>query len=108
MPQINPNINSNNVSFKAQFEGMNSEVIKVLFEHKTKADTRHKIVFVKGYDHYGDDKFELYKDGEKTAEYETEIVNERLFSIQRLMGIYNILKIKEAQAKVKEIKNNNK
>lgn len=92
------------VSFKATFEGMSSDVLKTIFENRTKSDTRHKVVFVKGYDHYGDDKFELYNNGKKTAEYETDIIDERLFSIQRLIGIFNILKTKEAQNKINEMK----
>ncbi len=92
------------VSFKATFEGMSSDVLKTIFESRTKSDTKHKVVFIKGCDHYGDDKFELYRDNKKTAEYETDIVDERLFSIQRLMGIFNILKAKEAQSKIHEMK----
>ena len=92
------------VSFKATFEGMSSDVLKTIFESRTKSDTKHKVVFIKGSDHYGDDKFELYRDNQKTAEYETDIVDERLFSIQRLMGIFNILKAKEAQSKIHEMK----
>ena len=92
------------VSFKATFEGMSSDVLKKVFEIRTKADSKHKVVFIKGSNHYGDDKFELYKDDQKTAEYETDIIDERLFSIQRLMGIFNILKAKEAQNKINEMK----
>ena len=92
------------VSFKAKFEGMDSDVLKKIFELRTKSDTKHTVVFVKGYEHYGDDKFELYNNGQKTAEYETDIIDERLFSIQRLMGIFNILKTKEAQSKINELK----
>lgn len=92
------------ISFKARFDGMNSDVLKTIFEARTKSDTKHAVVFVKSNNKYGDDKFELYTNGVKTAEYETEIVNEKLFSIQRLMGIFNILKTKEAQNKVNNMK----
>lgn len=95
----------NNISFKAKFEGMECGIVKQIFENKTKKDTKHEIVFTKGNDVYGNDKFELFNDGVKTAEYKTEIMNEQAFSINRLMGIFNILKAKEAQAKIEEMKN---
>lgn len=93
------------ISFKATFEGMDTPIVKGIFERKTKDDTKHSIVFTKGKDHYNDDKFELFNNGVKKAEYKTEILNEKSFSINRLMGIFNILKTKEAQAKIEEMKN---
>ena len=96
------------VSFKARIEGLNSNVLKTIFESKTKSDNKHTVFFVKGHDHYGDDRFELYKDGYKTAEYEAEVVHENFISIQRLIGIFNILKAKEAQSRVLEMKMNHK
>lgn len=95
----------NNISFKAKFEGMDTPVIQAIFELRTKNDEKHKVVYVKDPNTYGEDKFELYKNGQKTAEYKTEIVNEKLFSINRLLGIFNILKTKEAQARIEEMKN---
>lgn len=92
-----------NISFKASFEGMNSEVLKVIFERRTANDKKHKVVFKENPDKYGEDKFELYNKDKKTAEYTTEI-NPRLFSIERLMGIYNILRAKEAQAKIEAMR----
>lgn len=95
----------NNLSFKAKFEGMDTPVVKSIFELRTKNDTKHKVVFVKDQNTYSEDKFELYNNGQKTAEYKTDIVNEQLFSINRLIGIFNILKTKEAQARIEEMKN---
>lgn len=93
-----------NISFKASFEGMNSDVLKVIFARRTANDKKHKVVFTENPNKYGEDKFELYNQDKKTAEYTTEI-NPRLFSIERLMGIYNILRAKEAQTKIEEMKN---
>ena len=50
---------------------------------------------------------ELYKNGEKTSEYYTD-VNQKLLSIDRLIGIFNILKVKEAQFMVEKHKKNNR
>lgn len=93
------------VSFKARIEGIKSDVLNTLFQARTKNDNKHTMRFIKGFDHYGDDRFELYKDGCKTAEYETELVHEKFLSIQRLMGIFNILKAKEARKVLEEMQN---
>ena len=97
----------NNLSFKAKLNGVNSDVLKVIFEAKTKKDTKHEMLFVENPDKYGEDKFELYKNGEKTSEYYTD-VNQKLLSIDRLIGIFNILKVKEAQFMVEKHKKNNR
>ena len=97
----------NTISFKASFEGMNTPVLKTIFEYRTQKDTKHKVIFVKDNNTYGEDKFELYQDGRKTAEYKAAIINEKLFSINRLIGIYNILKAKEAQTRIEEMKKKN-
>lgn len=92
----------NNISFKATFEGMDKPVHETLFERRTAKDTKHKLVFTKNTQEYGEDKFELFNEGKKTAEYRTEI-NENIFSMDRLMGIYNLLRAKEAKEKVREL-----
>lgn len=97
----------NNVSFKATLVGMDAPVVQSIFKFKTQNDTKHKIVYIKNDDKYGEDIFELYKNGKKTAEYKTDLISEDLFSIKRLMGIFNILKTKEAQAQIDKMKKNN-
>ena len=99
----------NNVSFGAKFTGMDTpEILNVVFEIKTQNDKKHTVLFVKRSDYLEQDKFELYTNDKKTAEYETQVDNEKLFSIQRLLGIYNILKAKEARNKVNELKKQHK
>lgn len=92
----------NKLSFKATFEGMDAPVTKTLFEHRTKNDKKHKIVYTDTGNNT--DKFELYNGDKKTAEYETELIIPQLFSVERLLGIYNILKIKEAQNTINSFK----
>ena len=93
------------INFKATFEGMDAPITKTIFEYKTKDDTKHKVIFVSG-ENSGDDKFELYTNGVKSSEYKTSLINESAFSVNRLVAIFNILKVKEAQNKIEKIKNN--
>ena len=94
-----------NISFRAQLDAPNvSPVAKSIFEYRTKNDTKHKLV-LREPSEYGTDMrtFDLYTNGKKTASYNTEVISDGLISIQRLMGIFNILKIQEAQNKIKEM-----
>ena len=94
-----------NISFKAQLDAPNvSSVVKSIFELRTKNDTKHKLVLNEPSEYASDLRtFDLYTNGQKTASYNTEIISDGLISVQRLMGIFNILKIQEAQNKVKEM-----
>ncbi len=94
----------NKISFKAGFEGMNRNDIKTIFEYRTKDDKKHTIVFTKGTKTYGEDKFELFKNGEKTAEHKTEILDEDYFTVRELMSIFSLLKAKAAQEKIENMK----
>lgn len=95
-----------NVSFKAKLEGLNSPTVTKLFEIKTKKHENDTVVFTKGLEKYNSDSFALYKNDKKIAEYKTEFdVNESKISLDRLLSIFNILKMKEAQVKLDEIKN---
>ena len=94
-----------NISFKAQLDAPNvSSVVKSIFELRKKNDTKHKLVLNEPSEYAPDLRtFDLYTNGQKTASYNTEIISDGLISVQRLMGIFNILKIQEAQNKVKEM-----
>ena len=100
------NITPSNISFKAQFIAPDaSDVVKSIFELRTKNDTKHKIVLSKPLEQNSELRtFDLYTNGQKTASYTTEVISDGLISIQRLMGIFNMLKIREAENKIKEMK----
>ena len=100
------NIPSSNVSFKAKFIAPDaSDVVKSVFELRTKNDTKHKIVLSTPSEYAPELRtFDLYTNDQKTASYTTEVISDGLISVQRLMGIYNLLKIQEAENKIKEIK----
>ena len=95
-----------NISFKAQLDAPHvSPVVKSIFELRTKDDTKHKVVLCDACEYAPDLRtFDLYTNGEKTATYNTEITSDGLLSIQRLMGIFNLLKIQEAQNKIDAMK----
>ncbi len=99
------NIPPSNISFKAQFVAPDaSDVVKTIFELRTKNDTKHKIVLSKPSESESELRtFDLYTNDKKTASYTTEVISDGLISIQRLMGIFSLLKIQEAQNKINEI-----
>ncbi len=86
----------NKISFKATFEGINSYPLQSLFEKRTQNDKTHHIKLTCDPENFGNDKFELYNNNEKTAEYTTHI-NPKLFWLDRLMGIYRLLLEEEKQ-----------
>lgn len=89
----------NKISFGAKFEGMSKIHLENEFSRLTKKDSNHTIKYV-GKDPFTQkDIFELHKDDVKTAEYQTEVWNKNIFSIQRLLGIYNILSNSEKSRK---------
>ncbi len=91
----------NNISFKAQLTGFNSEVKKTIFESLTKKDTKHEMVLISNPDTTECDKFELYKNGKKTAEHYADIDQDKM-PVEKILKIFNLLKIKEAQSIVEE------
>ena len=84
------------VSFKAQFEGIDSDALKFLFERRTFDDKSHVVRFTPNKEEFGEDKFELFNNGKKTAEYITH-VDPQYFWIKRLVRIYELLIEKENQ-----------
>lgn len=90
----------NNVSFKANVEGLPSDlkVVSMIFASKTKQDSRHTLIKREGKDELGRDVFELRKDDKKTAVYGTEFnpTNE-VDAFKKLLKIFHMLKIYEAE-----------
>lgn len=97
----------NNLSFKAGVEGLpsNLDMVANAFEMKTRNDTKHILIKKQGQDDMGRDIFELKKDGRKTAEYATEFnTDDELGALTKLTKIFNMLKIYEAQAFIRDSK----
>ena len=87
----------NNISFGARFTGMNKPTLEKSFSKYTNNDKSHIILYA-GVDKVtGKDVFELYNNGVRTAKYTTEIWDKSIFSIERLVGIFNILKKSELE-----------
>ena len=82
----------NNISFGAKFTGMQKTQLEILFSSLTKKDNKLVVKYVGIDAKTGEDKFELYENGVKKSEYRTEIWDKNIFSIERLMGIFKILK----------------
>lgn len=90
------------MNFKARITNYPSMALSEGFQLRTSADTKHRIDYEEGST-YGSDKFTLYKDGAKTAEYCTDKpISEGCKGLNTLMSIFNILKAKEAEHFIKE------
>ncbi len=100
----------NNVSFKANIEGINNAATIHLFKSETKSDPKHTLTYHGKDKNTGWDIFTLSKDGKITEKYAVikNASKDGNFSIDTLLQIFNILKIKEALKKIEQSKESKK
>lgn len=85
-------------SFKARIYGLNSSLLSSEFENKTETDYRHSVKVYKDKD-TDLDVFILSKDGNPSVKHlNTSILPKNgSYTIEQLIKIFNVLKIREAQ-----------
>ena len=86
-----------NLSFKARIYGIDSSLLSSEFEKKTRSDNHHTIKVYKDKD-TDLDVFVLSKDGHPTVKHlNTNILPKNgSYTIDQLIKIFNVLKIREA------------
>ena len=96
-----------NISFKAKIYGLENSEIKNEFEKATKKDNNHSLLIKKDID-TGLDIFILNKCGKTTAKHlNTNIPKkENEYSLQQLIKLFNVLKIREAMNLIETKKRN--
>ncbi len=96
-----------NISFKALIYGLNNKALKQEFEKETEEDTQHSISIKQDKD-TGLDIFVLTKNGEQTVRHlnATYLKRDSGYTINQLIKIFNILKIREAMNTVTKKKRN--
>ena len=85
------------LSFKAQIYGTGSSLLSSEFEKKTKSDCKHLVKVYKDKD-TNLDVFILHRDGKPTVRHlNTNILPKNgSYTIEQLIKIFNVLKIREA------------
>lgn len=88
-----------NISFKANLSGINNSLLAESFKNVTSRDLKHTLKYLGKNPETQNDVFELLKDSKKTAEYESEFntFDYDNISLNSLIKVFNILKIKEAK-----------
>ncbi len=96
----------NQVSFKARITGLNNPDLETEFEKKTFQDTKHSVKILQDKDTYAD-VFIMYKNGKPSAKHLNLTINKKNgeYTLENLLKLFNILKIKEAETFILNSKN---